>query len=96
MSFIILTLIIILLYAVLSKYSSIYKVIFMTAIVCGMTSAFLFYGIRTFGKGTVFVILNTEMNMTTFVYACVIWSAADILVIIKMVKNFRNYVEVNS
>ncbi|HNX24051.1 MAG TPA: hypothetical protein PKG60_08360 [Spirochaetota bacterium] len=96
MSFIILILIIILLYAVLTKYSSMHKVILMTVFVLSMTTAFLIYGINVFKGSDTFVLLNTEMNLTVFVYACIIWFAADILVIFKIVKNYRKYIEVNS
>jgi hypothetical protein len=96
MSFIILILIIILLYASLSKYSNLYKVIFMITLVTVMTSAFLIYGLGIFEKRDVLVILNTEMNRTTFFYACIIWFAADLLVIVKIIKNYRKYIEVNS
>ncbi len=96
MSFIILFLIIILLYATLSKYGSIYKVIFMTLLTVGMTSAFLIYGIVVFRSSDVFIILNTEMNRTIFTHACIIWYAADLLVVLKIIKNHRKYKEVNS
>ena len=96
MSFIILILIIILLYATLTKYGSIYKVLFMTALVISMTAAFFIYGMDVFGKSDTFVILNTEMNRTVFIHACIIWSAADLLVIFKIIKNYRKYIAVNS
>jgi len=96
MSFIILILIIILLYISLSRYSSIYKVLFMAAVVTSMTTAFLFYGMQIFRENEIFTILNTEMNMTVFIHACLIWFAADILVIFKIVKNLKKYNEVNS
>ena len=96
MSFIILFLIIIMLYASLSTYKSIYKVIFMTVFLSGMTSAFLMYGLKVFKTGDIFVILNTEMNMTIFIHACVIWVAADLIVFLKIIKNYRQYVEVNA
>jgi len=96
MSFIILILIIILLYATLTKYGSIYKVLFMTALVISMTAAFLIYGMNVFGKSDTLIILNTEMNRTVFIHACIIWSAADLFVILKIFKNYRKYTVVNS
>jgi len=84
------------LYASFAKYGSIYKVLFMTTLLTGMTSAFLVYGITVLGKSEVFVILNTEMNLTTFIHACVIWFIADMLVIYKISKNYRRYINVNS
>ncbi len=96
MSFIILILIIILLYATLTKYSSIYKVMFMALLVAGMTSLFLIYGITVFKSNDSFVILNTSMNKITFIHACIIWYAVDIIVFWKILKNHRKYKEVNS
>lgn len=96
MSFIILLLIIILLYATLTKYSGINKVIFMTAVITGMTAAFATYGFSVFETADSWVILNTQMNRATFIHAVIIWSAADIIVIFKMIKNYRYYIEVNS
>ncbi|PKL17357.1 MAG: hypothetical protein CVV49_11530 [Spirochaetae bacterium HGW-Spirochaetae-5] len=96
MSFIILLLIIILLYATLTKYSGINKVIFMTAIITGMTAAFAIYGLTVFKTADSWIILNTQMNRATFIHACIIWSAADLIVIFKMIKNYRYYIEVNS
>lgn len=95
MSLIILILIIILLYASLSTYNSIYKVLLMTAIVSGITAAFIVYGIGIFRKGDIFAILDTQMNKTVFIHACVIWFIADIIVIYKIVKNYRYYLEIN-
>lgn len=96
MSFIILLLIIILLYATLTKYGSIYKVLFMTAVITAMTAAFTIYGLGIFDTAESWVILNTQMNRATFIHACIIWSAADLIVIFKMIKNYRYYIEVNS
>ncbi len=96
MSFIILILIIILLYATLTKYPGIYKVIVMTALVTGMTAAFAIYGLTVFNTADSWVILNTQINKVTFIHACIVWSVADIIVIFKMIKNYRYYVEVNS
>jgi len=96
MSFIILILIIILLYASLSKYGSIYKVLLMTAVVSGMTAAFFIYGIGIFRESDIFVILDTQMNITAFVHACIIWFTADIIVIYKIIKNYRKYIEINA
>ena len=96
MSLIILILIIILLYASLTKYGSIYKVLLMTVIVAGMTSVFLVYGIGIFRKGDIFILLDTRMNKTVFIHACIIWFAADILVIYKIITNYRKYIEVNA
>ncbi len=96
MSFIILLLIIVMLYASLTKYGSIYKILFMITVITSMTTAFFIYGIMVFDKSDLFEILNTGMNMTTFIYVCIIWFAADIIVIFKIIKNYRKYLDVNS
>lgn len=96
MSFIILLLIFIMLYASLTKYGSLYKLLFMTFLTAGMTTSFLLFGLKVFKTNEIFVILNTEMSMTTFIHTCIIWYAADIIVFIKMLKNHRSYLEVNS
>jgi len=96
MSFIILILIIIMLYASLTRYGNIAKVMLITVLISGMTVAFLIYGIHIFGRGNSFVILNTEMNRTVFIHACLVWFAADLLVFFKILKNYRRYKEVNS
>jgi glycerol-3-phosphate acyltransferase PlsY len=96
MSFVILGLIIFLLYATLSKYSSLFKTIFMIVIVLGITFAFPFYGLHFFSGSDVIVIVKTELNMNYFIHVCAIWFCADILVIIKIIKNYRKYLEVNS
>ena len=96
MSFIILILIIVLLYASLSGYGSIFKVLFMAALITGITSAFIFFGIQVFRKSNIFVILNTQMDLRTFIHACAIWIAADLLVFFKIIKNYRVYIAVNS
>ncbi len=96
MSLIILILIIILLYATLSTYQSIFKVLLMTAIVSGMTAVFIIYGISIFRNSDIFAILDTQMNKTVFIHACAAWTAADLLVIYKIIKNYRHYVAVNA
>jgi len=96
MSFIILLLIIILLYATLTKYSSRYKILLMTTVITAMTAAFMVYGLGVFDSTESWVILNTEINKITFIYACIVWFAADIVVIFKMIKNYRYYIKVNS
>jgi len=96
MSFVILGLIIFLLYATLAKYGSLFKTISMIVIVLGMTSAFLFYGLHFFSDSDIIVIVRTELNMKYFVHVCAIWFCADILVIIKIIMNYRRYLEVNS
>lgn len=96
MSFIILILIILLLYASLSKYSNIFKVLLMGLLISGMTSAFIVYGIHIFRITNVFYILNTDLDLPTFINACAIWIAADIIVFFKIIKNYRIYVAVNS
>ena len=96
MSFIILILIIIMLYASLTKYGNLQKVLFMSILMICMTSAFLIYGFNVFKTEDAFVILNTEMNRTVFIYACIIWFAADLIVILKIIRNYRKYIEVNS
>jgi hypothetical protein len=68
----------------------------MITLVTSLTSAFLIYGLGIFGKSDVFVILNTEMNRTTFFHVCIIWFAADLLVIVKIIKNYKKYIAVNS
>jgi hypothetical protein len=69
---------------------------FMTVFITGMTAAFTIYGLSVFNTTDSWVILNTSMNKTTFIHACIVWFAADIIVIVKMVKNYRYYIEVNS
>ena len=96
MSFVILGLIIFLLYATLSRYSSLFKTISMIIIVPSMTLAFLFYGLHFFSESDIIVIVKTELNMKYFAHVCGIWFCADILVIIKIIMNYRRYLEVNS
>jgi hypothetical protein len=95
MSFVILGLIIFLIYATLTKYSNLFKVIFMSVIVLGITFAFLFYGLYFFGESDIIVIVRTKLNMKYFIHVCAIWFCADILVIIKIIMNYRKYLEVN-
>ena len=96
MSLIILGLIIILIYAALTKYSNLFKTISMIVIVLSMTLAFLFYGLSVLNKGDLIAILDTNMNMRLFIHVCVVWFGADIIVIIKIIRNYRRYLEVNS
>ncbi len=96
MSFIILLLIVILIYATLSTYGSVIKVVFMSLLVTGMTVGFLLYGLHELTSVGTFSILNTKMNMTVFIHACIVWFAADIIVLYKIVTNYRFYIEVNT
>lgn len=96
MSLIILFLIIILLYASLSTYGNIFKVLLMTIAIFGMTSTFLVYGLDVFSRGDIFAILDTRMNKTLFVHACAIWFAADMLVLYRIIKSYMKYLEVNA
>lgn len=96
MSLIILFLIIIMLYATLSKYGSVSKVIVMSIFIFGLTLAFLLYGIRQLALHEIFQVLNTQMNLTVFIHACTVWFIADIIVLYKIVTNYRFYVEINS
>ena len=96
MSFAILILIFFLIYSVLTKYGSIVKVVAMQVIVFGMTSAFLMYGIRVLNDGNTFVVLNTEIDKTSFIHVCVVWFLADLIVTFKIIRNYRYYQEVNS
>ncbi|MCL1865507.1 MAG: hypothetical protein FWF73_06830 [Spirochaetes bacterium] len=96
MSFVILGLIIFLLYATLSKYGSLFKTLSMIVIVLGMTFAFLFYGLHFFSESDIIVIVKTELNMKYFMHVCGIWFCADILVIVKIIGNYKRYLEVNS
>ena len=95
MSFVILGLIIFLLYATLSKYSSLFKTLIMIFIVLGMTIAFFFYGLYFFDENDIIVIVKTELNMKYFIHVCAAWLFADIIVIIRIIKNYRRYLEVN-
>jgi hypothetical protein len=96
MSFVILGLIIILLYATLSKYNSLFKTMFMIGIVLGLTLAFLFYGLHVLSEGDIIDLLDTKLNMKVFIHVCVVWFCADIIVIVKIIMNYRKYLEVNS
>lgn len=96
MSFVILLLIFFLIYASLSKYDSLLRVIYMSTIVFALTGAFIFYGIIKFKAAEVFSILDTTINMTVFIHVCVAWLVADLIVLSKIIKNYRTYIEVNS
>ncbi|MCL2154555.1 MAG: hypothetical protein FWH53_02700 [Leptospirales bacterium] len=96
MSLVILCLIIILIYASLTKYGNLFKTISMIVIVLGMTLAFLFYGLNVLNRGDLIAILDTNMNMKLFIHVCVVWFCADIIVIIKIIRNYKKYLEVNS
>ena len=95
MSFVILALIIFLLYACLTTYGSLLKVIAISAVIYAMTAGFLFYGIRELGRGDVFSVVGTEINLTYFIHVCVVWFAADVVCTVKIIKNYRYYLEVN-
>jgi len=94
MSLVILCLIIILIYAALTKYSNLFKTISMIVIVLGMTLSFLFYGLNVLNRGELIAILDTNMNMKLFIHVCVVWFCADIIVIIKIIRNYKKYLEV--
>lgn len=96
MSFIILVLIIILLYALLTKYSSMHKVLFMILLVSGMTFSFLVFGLSMFSRNSIISILDTEMDMMVFIHVCIVWFAADALVIYRILKQYHKYLDVNS
>ncbi len=96
MSFIILILIIFLIYACLTKYPSMAKVIFINAVIFGMTAAFLVYGIVMFRASEVFSIVGTEINMVSFIHVCIVWFGADVICAFRIMKNRRYYLEVNS
>ena len=95
MSFVILCLIIILLYATLSTYTGLLKTVSMILIVLGMTLAFLFYGLHVLSSEDMISILDTNMNMKLFIHVCIVWFCADIIVIIKIIRNYKRYLEVN-
>ena len=95
MSFVILLLIIFLIYACLTKYGSIAKVIIMSALIFGMTAAFLINGINSLKVSDSFSIVGTEINLIFFVHVCIVWFGADIICAFKIIKNYRYYLEVN-
>ena len=96
MSFVILALIIFLLYACLTKYGSLYKVLLISAVIYGMTAGFIFYGVGSLGKSETFSVVGTEINFIYFFHVCAVWFAADIICTYKIIKNYRYYLEVNS
>jgi hypothetical protein len=96
MSFIILAVIIVLLYATFAKYGSVLKAFSVSLFITGLTLAFMLYGLTVFENNSVFTLLNTEMNMAVFVHACIVWFIADILVIYKIARNYRLYLSVNA
>jgi len=96
MSFAILILIFFLIYSLLTKYGNIVKVTAMLGLIFGMTSTFLLYGIRMLDNGNTFIILNTEIDRTSFIHVCVVWFITDLVVTFKIIRNYRYYLEVNS
>ena len=96
MSFAILILIFFLLYATLSKYDSLLRVIYMTMVVFALTFAFIAYGIFKLQYSESFSLLDTNINLIAFLHISAVWLLADLIVLSKIIKNYRTYVEVNS
>jgi len=96
MSFAILILIFFLLYATLSKYDSLLRVVYMTMVVFALTFAFIAYGIFKLQYSESFSLLDTNINLIAFLHISAAWLLADLIVLSKIIKNYRTYVEVNS
>ena len=96
MSFVILALIIFLIYACLTKYGNMGKVALISAVICGMTAGFIYYGLKSLASSDVFTVVGTEINSVFFIHVCAVWIAADLICIYKIIKNYRYYLEINS
>ncbi len=95
MSFAILALIFLLVFLALAKYRGLLSVAGAFALIYGLTTLFLFYGLHSFGSGDTFPLMGHDIGRMSFYHLTAAWYAGNLVTSLLIIRNYRRYLAVN-